>query len=259
MNQTFLFPFAVVLFVHLHTWFLFAVIKKRNDFADIAWGLGFVLTSAVALLTLTKWMESPRSILIVVLIGLWGLRLSSYLAIRISRTSEDARYVKMRNDWGESWLVQTYLKVFLLQTFLLGLIAAGPLILIRDFHLQPLTLIDIVFASIAFFGFLIEAIADYQKFIFKSNKDNKGKIIRSGLWKNSRHPNYFGEMLFWFSIAAFSVHNLNDLWWVWISPLILAFFLLKVSGVPLHHLQQNAETEKYLKETHMLWPFSAKK
>lgn len=259
MNSFYLPILGLALLVHLHTWFGFAVLLRRNDLADIAWGLGFILVAGVSYFTLPHWQESPRALVIFLLIFAWGIRLATYLSKRVAQTEEDHRYKKMRQDWGDQWLLQSYLKVFVLQTTLLILMAAGPLMALRSSEKMSLNLVDGIILLIALGGLLIEAIADNQKFKFKSNPQNRGKITRVGLWKNSRHPNYFGEMIFWFSITAMIYPVLPSFWWAFLSPILLTFFLLKVSGVPLHHQNKTPEIEKYIAETHLLWPFSGKR
>lgn len=252
---------AVSVFIHLHFWFFLAVLKKRNDFADIAWGTGFPLLAGVQFFLVQEaGAISFRSMLIFILICLWGLRLASYMALRVSQTTEDHRYVKMRNDWGQNWKLQTYFKVFVLQSLLMVLIASGPLYMIRNFSNQTdLNVWDFIFSAFAILGLIIEGFSDWQKFQFKKDPSNRGKIIRLGFWKHARHPNYFGEMVFWFSIAAFSFHQpselLSGLWWVWLCPALLSFLLLRVSGVPLHAKEETPEYKKYKEETNLLFPF----
>lgn len=245
---------ALSLLLYMHLWFVAAVIRRRNDFADIAWALGFVLLGAVEFIDRLP-VVTPRSMTVLGLVLIWGLRLSGYIAFRSYGRPEDPRYQQMRSSWGDRWLLNTYFKVFLLQGVLLFIIAQPMLAALR-LPATPLGLLDQIAESVAVFGFLIEAIADYQKNKFKSKPENRGRICDVGLWSKARHPNYFGEMIFWIGISLFSLHDVHSYWWVWISPIVLIFLLLKVSGVPLIEKRYAGrdDYENYRSRTNLLLP-----
>ncbi|CAN5664716.1 DUF1295 domain-containing protein [soil metagenome] len=245
---------ALALFIYMHLWFVVAMVRRRNDVADVAWGLGFVMLAVVEFAQHLPSMPL-RSMVLVALVAAWGFRLALYIGRRSMGQPEDPRYTDMRNEWGASWRLQTYIKVFWLQGILLFLIAQ-PLLAVLRLPPSPLGPIDQVAESIALFGLIIEAIADYQKHKFKKEPANKGRICDVGLWSKSRHPNYFGEMAFWIGISTFTLQKVESLWWVWFSPLLLIFLLLKVSGVPLIEKRYagNKKYADYKKRTNLLMP-----
>ncbi len=249
---------AAALLIATHIWFFTAVRKRRNDIADVAWGLGFVLLGTVDVLAKGSY-TNVRSMIVLALVFIWGARLSIYIGLRSRKGVEDPRYVEMREAWGERWLVNTYLKVFLLQGFLLFIIAQPMLAALR---LPPsrLDTIDFIAIAVALFGFVVETVADSQKNKFKSVASNRGKICDVGLWNQSRHPNYFGEIVFWIGISLFSLLDPAALWWVWFSPALLIFLLLKVSGVPLVEKRYagRSDYDDYKKRTNLLTPIRLK-
>ena len=246
---------AAALFIYMHLWFGLAILKKRNDVADIAWGLGFVLLAVTEFVVRGPDLN-PRSLSVLFLVIVWGGRLATYLAMRSNGKPEDPRYADMRTAWGSKWVFNTYTRVFWLQGVLLYF-ASLPLLAALRLAPTPLTWIDQAAQSIAMFGLLIEAIADYQKNKFKSDPANRGKICDVGLWSKSRHPNYFGEMAFWVGIATFSCHQIGEFWWAWLGPALIIFLLLKVSGIPLIEKRYDGrkDYEAYKRRTNLLVPF----
>ena len=180
---------SLVIFFHLV--FLMAIIVKDNSIADIAWGLGFIVID-LALISQANNIDVPQ-LITSLLIVLWGLRLSGYIYLRKRNKPEDFRYQEFRKKWGEHYIIGSYLQVFILQMILL-IIIATPLFLVfaknntSSWHTFLGSIIAIV-------GFTLEVMSDFQMNQFKKNTQNKGKIIQCGLWRYSRHPNYFGESL----------------------------------------------------------------
>lgn len=210
--------------------YVVSVWRKRTDIADAAWGLGFVIAAWSA-----YWIAQPHHIsalLVNILVSLWGLRLTYHIFRRIQKRPEDERYVAMRQKWKSRKALQTYLRVFLAQGLLLSLIVAPVFVLHwaqgADGHIWT-----IAGSSLWLLGFLFEAIGDKQLQSFVSNPKNKGKLMTQGLWKYTRHPNYFGEVTQWWGIFVVGLSaGMSGLWGV-IGPLVISFLILKVSGVPL--------------------------
>jgi steroid 5-alpha reductase family enzyme len=240
--------FALVLFVHL--FFVYALAKKRNDIADVAWGLGFILLALVGLF----FNQNPKTIIVFVLVTVWGLRLASYIFARFkSHNEEDSRYKKWRIDWGNKWILFSYLKVFLLQGFFLILIAL-PIIIISRYSLGEWSLVNYIGVFLWLFGFIFEIIGDNQLRDFVKTK-KPGEIMTKGLWKYTRHPNYFGEAVLWWGIWLISIGT--DFWLLGvIGPLTIGFLLRFVSGVPLAEAryQDNQAFILYKKKTPALIP-----
>jgi len=248
---------AIVVFVYMITWFIIAVVAKDNGLADIAWGLGF------AVLAIAGWIHGANNQLYFVLLGmvlLWALRLAAYLYFRNRvRKTEDFRYRSWREDWGDNWVWITFWRVFMLQGFFMWVIAL-PIMLSANQSSATFNPWGIIGLALFLLGWLFETIADQQMLRFKSKVANKGKIITSGLWKYSRHPNYFGESLCWWGIYCFSLQFENTIWGI-ASPLVLTWLLTSVSGVPLleKHYRDNLEFQDYARRTSVFFPWPPRK
>ncbi len=213
---------------------IWAYTRQSDKLTDLIYGLCFVV---MALLSLQHGQDfSFPKILLTGMITLWGLRLAGYLFLRISKTKTDARFDERRKDLGKLsffWFLQT----------VSILIISLPVVIFLSKSEVDLGWVSYVGVLIWLDGFLIEMIADQQKFSFKNKPENKGKFMQSGLWQFSRHINYFGEILCWIGVFVFVAPFLQGWEWVaTISPLWIIFLLTKVSGIPL--LVKSAE-EKY--------------
>lgn len=247
---------ALILFVYMNFWFVVALILKRNDVADIAWGLGFVL------LSWTAYYLSPEKntvgLLVNVLVTAWGLRLAYHIFKRLISKTEDSRYAAWREEWGKYVFIRSYLQVFILQGIFLFLIVLQVLAL----NSVPgnLSLVSILGLAIWLVGYYFEVVGDKQLKDFVSDKKNKGKIMQSGLWKYSRHPNYFGEVTMWWGIFVLSYSVTQNLLLL-VSPLTITFLILFVSGVPLLEKKYNGrpDFEEYKKKTSVFFPLPQKK
>ena len=211
---------------------------KNSSIVDIFWGTGFVIFTWVAFL-LTPDGFMTRKLLLCVQVTIWGLRLSIHLLLRNWGKAEDFRYQTWRKEAGSSWWWKSLFKVFLLQGSLM-LIVAVPLLAAQ---IQPLpdhlTWVDLIAIPVWLVGFIFEALGDWQLKRFKADPTNKGKLLTTGAWRYSRHPNYFGDATQWwaFYLIALSAGG----WWTIFSPVLMTGLLLRVSGVSL--------LEKSLKET----------
>lgn len=197
---------------------------------DSLWGLGFVV---VAWLTFAQADGAPaRRWLIAVLTTLWGLRLCAYLSRRNWGKGEDRRYGTWRAASGESFWIVSLFKVFWLQALFLWVIALVvqlPQMAARPEHL---TAWDWAGAAIWLAGFAFESVADFQLHRFKADPGNRGKVMDRGLWRYSRHPNYFGESLVWWGMSAIALAVPGGALTL-ISPVLITLVLLKMTGVPL--------------------------
>jgi steroid 5-alpha reductase family enzyme len=217
---------ALAILIYMHLLFVLALWRRDNSIVDIGWGLGFVGVAWVL------WLAEPHpsAWLLLIPVSLWGLRLAIYLYIRNTRSGqEDWRYAEWRRDWGRWVYLRAYFQVFLFQGLFMWIISL-PLMGSSDRLVfgWPQVLGFIIWA----WGFLWEAVADYQLFVFKRRPKNKGKLMDQGLWGLSRHPNYFGEMLVWWGIFLIATGWVT--WWIAIiSPLTISLLLWKVSGVPM--------------------------
>ncbi len=239
-------------FVYMTTLFLIAVSIKRNDLVDNAWGMGFVLIYwlFLALQPSGDW----RRILITMLVTIWALRLSFYLYMRYKGKKEDFRYANWRRDWGKNWLWRSYLQVFILQgCFMLSI--AYPAFMIRSSKSLSFTVLDLIAILLWLTGFFFEAVSDAQMRAFKKNPVNKGRVMNKGLWRYSRHPNYFGETLMWWSIFLLCLAFPSGYLAIF-SPVIITVLLLRVSGIPMleKKYKDNPEYMEYIRSTNAFIP-----
>ncbi|MEI6265481.1 MAG: DUF1295 domain-containing protein [Sphingobacteriia bacterium] len=246
---------ALFIFCYVSGWFIISLIKKRNDVADIAWGLGFVAIALFLFFTRTPTMQS---LLVYILIAIWGIRLALHIGLRSKGKPEDFRYKKWREEWGKSFLLRSYLQVYLLQGFFM-LIISLPIIVVSLSPDQATS--EFILAGFIFWliGFAFEAIGDYQLMVFVKHKQNKSDIMQTGLWKYTRHPNYFGEVLLWWGIFIIVLPLQNGIWAI-ISPITISYLLLYVSGIPMLEAKykNNEQFQAYKKRTSAFFPMLPK-
>jgi steroid 5-alpha reductase family enzyme len=231
-------------------WFIIAQWLKRNDVADVAWGMGFVLLAWLSFLAST-W--SAKSLLVTGLVTLWGMRLSIHLFLRVKSSTEDFRYRTWREQWKHVAL-RSYLQVFLLQACLLFVVAL-PVIHINKTspEFSPSDLAGVLLWAV---GFAVQTLSDAQLKKFKSNPAKRGKLLTTGVWRISRHPNYLGEALMWWGIYLLAAPDWNNAWWLVISPVLITYLLRYVSGVPLleKKYEGRPDFEAYKASTPVFFP-----
>ncbi len=209
--------------------FLAAQLLKDNSIVDIAWGLGFVL---VAFYTLIRFgATGPRPLAMTAMVALWGLRLAIYILFRSRGKGEDPRYAEFRAKWGGRFVIYSFLYVFMMQGILI-LIVAFPIVIVNTLGTGEIGLLEGAGIGIFLFGILFETAADLQLFRFRKDSANKGKIMDRGLWRYSRHPNYFGEVALWWGIFFFSLGVRHSLIGI-AGPLTITGLILFFSGVPI--------------------------
>ncbi len=209
---------------------LLSLVLRDASIVDSFWGAGFVITCWVYFL-LTPAGATPRKWLLAVLVTVWGLRLSLHILLRNWGRGEDFRYRAWREAAGRVWWWRSLFKVFWLQGALLWLISTP--LLAAQISAAPARLIwlDWLALPIWAIGFLFEAGGDWQLQRFKATAGNRGKLLTSGLWQYTRHPNYFGDALQWwgFYLMALAAGG----WVTIVSPLLMTFLLVRVSGVAM--------------------------
>lgn len=253
----------LILLIYFVIWFIISQFKKNNGLIDIAWGGGFVITAWSSML-LSKNFEFSQFILNG-LVTIWGLRLVFYLGIRNWNKKEDFRYQAMRKKWKTKLKTKAFFKVFMTQAILCYIISA-PILVTNFFSKQNQSiwslLLIIVGVLVFLIGFIFEVVADNQLKKFKSNPNNKGKILTEGIWSVSRHPNYFGESTLWWGIGIISLSKLSAISILGLlGPIIITFLLIFVSGVPLleKKYKDNLEFQKYTQKTSIFFPLPQKK
>ncbi len=248
---------GLAVLVYMLGFFIAALIKKDNSIVDIGWGAGFILVAVLTFLLQEGW--TLRHWLVTGLVSVWGARLAVHIGLRSRGRGEDKRYARWRREWGRWFIPRSFVQIFLLQGVLL-MIIAYPIILINHSGRTGLTWLDAAGVLIWVAGFLFEAIGDYQLARFKSDPETKGGIMQSGLWKYTRHPNYFGESVMWWGIFIIALNAAYG-WTAVISPVVITFLLLKVSGVSLLERDYSGSPEylDYVRRTNAFIPWFPKK
>ena len=200
---------------------------ENAGIVDIFWGPGFIFVGAYYTMTVPG-APTLRGLLVLALVTVWGLRLALHIGIRNAGAGEDFRYRKWREEAGNRFWWISLLKVFLLQALVLWIVSS-PLLLAQLGGGESLTALDVLGLALWSFGFLFETVADWQLWRFKKDPATAGRVMRSGLWSVSRHPNYFGEAVLWWGIGLLALPTGG--WLSFIGPLMITFLLLKVSGV----------------------------
>ena len=247
---------ATVVFFYFLIFFFVAQIIKNNSIVDMGWGAGFVLLVFFTMISQAAYVE--RNILITILITVWGGGLAYHIVRRNWGKPEDFRYAKWREDWGK-WLVpRAFFQIFMLQGLFM-LVIGYPVILVNANPLAGLTILDYLGIIVWITGFYFESVGDKQLADFKKDSGNKGKIIKHGLWKYTRHPNYFGEVAMWWGIFLISL-SVPGGYTAIISPLTITLLLLYVSGVPLleRKYKDNPEFQEYARVTSRFFPWFPK-
>lgn len=234
--------------------FVIATVVKNNGIVDIIWGIGFVLIAGIVYLS----APSLSTAIVMVLTTMWGVRLATHIGMRNLGQKEDFRYAQWRKDWGKWWLIRSFLQVYLLQWFFMQLVSV-PIILSSAGGAVPQAWL---LAGIAIWlvGFYFEAIGDYQLTVFKRKKTSKGKLMTTGLWRYTRHPNYFGEATLWWGIALIAyIASGNPI--AFLGPITIDFLLLKVSGIPMLEAKYKGRKDwaAYARRTSAFFPLPPKK
>lgn len=227
----------VILGLMIALW-LISLLLKDSSIVDIFWGTGFVIT-AWFYFFLTPDGFVARKWLIVILTTIWGLRLSIHILLRNWGHGEDYRYQQWRQEAGSNWWWRSFFKVFLLQGALMWIISAPLLAAQSNPNPARLIWLDYLGAILWGIGFFFEAVGDWQLVRFRANPDNKGKLLNTGLWRYTRHPNYFGDAAQWWGFYLIAAAAGG--YWTIFSPIIMTLLLRRVSGVTM--------LEKSLKES----------
>ena len=248
---------GIVIWTYMTFWFLVSLIIKRNDVADFAWGLGFVVVSISSFIKLANYTFT--SIAITSLVVIWGLRLSSHIGSRNLKKSEDSRYKVWRDTWGKWFILRSYLQVYILQGFLM-LVIVSPVLIVYTYPKERVSPLVILSILIWIFGFIFEVVSDNQLKKFVKNREDNKSIMKSGLWKYSRHPNYFGEITQWWAIGIIAF--ISSYGWLSIAgPLTITFLIVFVSGIPMleNKYSDREEFQEYKKHTSKLIPLPPNK
>jgi steroid 5-alpha reductase family enzyme len=257
----FLQPFStaglIILGLMIALWIV-SLILKNSSIVDIFWGTGFVIVGWVYF-ALTPDGFDTRKWLIAVLTTIWGLRLSLYILWRNWGKEEDFRYKKWREEAPGIWWWKSFLQVFLLQGVLLWIISAPLLGAQIGTTSRQLTIVDFLAVLAWAIGFFFEAVGDWQLARFKADLANKGLVMNRGVWRYTRHPNYFGDAAQWWGYYLLAVSA--GAWWTIFSPLMMTALLVRVSGVTLLETTMQARPgyREYIESTSAFIPWFPKK
>jgi steroid 5-alpha reductase family enzyme len=255
--EIFVLGLLVVMIMMTILWIV-SIFIKNAGIVDIFWGIGFVLLAFYYYFQTGGW--ETRKIILVVLVCLWGLRLSLYLAWRNWGKGEDFRYRQFRQKYGPHrywWF--SFFQVFLLQGILMWLISA-PLLGAQYYTSHAkLNMLDILGVLVWFIGVIFEAGGDFQLTRFKVNPQNKGKVLDTGLWKYTRHPNYFGDSCVWWGYGLICLAGGSYI--PVYGSILMTALIIRVSGVFLLErslAQTKPEYHDYIKKTSTFFPWPPK-
>lgn len=229
--------------------FIVAYYIQDNSIVDIFWWLGFLVVAWISFFQ--QWDFSVDKIAILLVITLWSLRISwSILAKKIHKPWEDARYWTWRKEWKHFYL-RSFFQVYLLQMVLLLIISSFIYIIFSSTGGNNILVFACLFLSLAWLWY--EAIADSQVLKYIKTTSQKNMIFTQGLYKYSRHPNYFWEIIFWFWILLISFQY-SFYWVIWFW--VLVFLLIKVSWIPMKEIRYKKKSNwpEYSKKTPLFFP-----
>ncbi len=260
MTETLLITAGILLFGATLLW-LASVVLRDVSIIDPFWGLGFVVTAWAA--AAVNWPLDMTSRVLTVLVTVWGLRLFGFLLWRNWGKPEDYRYAEMRRKNGAGFVVRSLVTVFYLQAALCWLISLP----IQVSAVHHSNLFDapsgswivrgmvVVGGAVWLVGFFFESVGDWQLAKFKRNPANRGKVLEQGLWRYTRHPNYFGDFCVWWGF--FLIAASDGAAWTLFSPIMMSFLLMRVSGVTLLERtisERRPAYEAYRRRTNAFFP-----
>lgn len=225
---------------------------------DIFWGIGFALIATFSWAVAEGY--EPRRSLIAVLTGIWGGRLALYLLWRNWGREEDYRYQAMRRRHGERFTFVSLYSVFALQGALMWLVSLPVQVASSSPTPTAWTWVDAAGVALWGMGLFCESVGDWQLARFKGDPANQGKVMDRGLWAYTRHPNYFGDACVWWGLFLIALATPTGKWVIF-SPVLMTFFLLRVSGVPLlerRMVKTRPEYAEYARRTSAFVPWFPK-
>ncbi|WP_411893703.1 DUF1295 domain-containing protein [Winogradskyella sp. A2] len=250
---------ALIILILVTLLWIWSIFIKNVSIVDIFWGFGFVVVNAFYVFMSGEL--NPRKLLILILVSIWGLRLAIYLAYRNIGKGEDFRYKEFRKNYGPKnyWWI-SFFQTFLLQGALIMIISLPLLGINLSTSNGTLTVLDYSGILVWLIGFTFEAGGDFQLARFKSNPNNKGKVLNTGFWKYTRHPNYFGDSAVWWAYGIFSIAAGS--YWQIIGSIVMTMLIIKISGVSL--LEKTLKKTKpqyrdYIQKTSSFFPRLPKK
>lgn len=241
---------AAILLVGALAWVV-SVLIRDVSFVDSLWSLFFLL--AAVLFALDAGELALRAQIVIACVLLWSLRLSLHITVRNWGEPEDHRYQKIRENNEPGFVVKSLYIVFGLQGLLAWIIVVPLLPAIGS--AAPLNPVDIAALMLFALGFFFEAVGDWQLSRFKTSERSDGRVLDTGLWRYTRHPNYFGEFCIWWAFWLFAAAAGG--WWTIYAPLLMSFLLLRVSGVAMLEKdigERRPAYAEYIRSTNAFFP-----
>lgn len=248
---------AFIVFLSFVAVFFVGKSKKKHDLLDVLWGSAFMLAAGVSYFISDK--QSSLGLLMTVLVFIWGLRLTLFLAKRNIKSKEDFRYENYRNQYtGKNFDLYFFFRMYFIQ-YVFCLIVVFPVVYLNLKGGEGLNTITYLGMLVWVIGFVFESLGDWQLYKFKANPANKGQLMTQGLWAYTRHPNYFGEATQWWGIYIMALTDFSN-WWLFFSPLVITLLVRYVSGVPLleNKYQNRPDWQAYKQRTSVFIPMPPK-
>lgn len=219
---------AIIILVYFMILFVIGTLLKNNSIVDIGWGIGFIIVSYGLMIYEGKITEP--TLITSILITIWGVRLSYHIYGRNHNKPEDFRYAKWREEWGKWVVVRSFFQIYLLQAFFMWIVSFTFIFMVPVRYGN--IVIYLLTAGKWVFGFIFESVGDKQLSDFISKPENKGKVCTTGLWKFTRHPNYFGEATMWLAISILGFISSGSIL-PFVGSAFITYSLLYISGVPM--------------------------
>jgi steroid 5-alpha reductase family enzyme len=244
---------ALAILCHMTAAFLISHARRDNGLADVAYGLGFIVAATAAFLR--SGLAHPRQVLLLAMVAVWGLRLAIHILVRNWGREEDFRYRAWREAWGKTFVVRSFLQIYLLQGAVI-LVVLTPVLIVMADPGGPLGALDAAGVLVWGIGLLFEAVGDVQLLRFLRDTAQRGRVLQTGPWRYTRHPNYFGEATLWWGVLLVALGAPHG-WAGVVGPLTIAFLLLNVSGIPMLEakFRGNPEFEDYRARTSAFLPW----
>ena len=237
-----------------------SLIKKDVGIVDSYWSI-LIFTAASCFFLFGDSALNERSQLIFLLLFIWAIRLAAHITLRNWELEEDLRYQSIRENNQPNFEFKSLYIVFLLQAWLAVIVALPFMSILNiDSAEQAFSILDYIALTLWIGGMFFESVGDMQLARFKADEKNKGKVMREGLWRFTRHPNYFGEFCIWWAFFLFALASGH--WWSIISPVLMTILLLKVSGVSMLEstiTERRPQYADYRKTTNAFFPWLPKK
>ena len=250
MLSTYFQALGIIIGMGFMTW-LYSLLRRNVNSVDSLWSMMFLAAAGFYLWSSPE--NNSRTTLIFALVAIWALRLSIHLTLRNWNKPEDRRYAEIRRNNQPGFKIKSLYIIFILQGVLAWIISA-PLLYalypVVEFHW-----LDVLGIGLWILGFTFESVADWQLLRFQKNPVNDGKVLNSGLWRYSRHPNYFGEFCLWWGFYLLAIPA--GAWWSIFAPVLMTFLLLRVSGVLLMEKDISSRRpayQDYIENTNAFFP-----